>query len=239
MKKIILTLAILIFTGSSTWALTFNFFGTDENGVGSATMEILIVGNSLIAEMDNTSPITTSGGGTNIPGIAAFGFNLTNDPLPGFSSWSLVARDSNDDEVTLDSSGTGEWVLNTEHTLEGETLDIFPNNADASQNVAALLYNPLTGLPDTEGAKTNYFTSAILEIVFNEAPLFAYEAGVSPYVRMQRVGDDGEGSLKLFGIPGDDNGGGGGFEVIPEPGTFLLFGAGLLGLGIWGARRKS
>jgi hypothetical protein len=34
-------------------------------------------------------------------------------------------------------------------------------------------------------------------------------------------------------------GGGGGFEVVPEPGTFILFGAGLLGLGLWGARRKS
>ena len=37
----------------------------------------------------------------------------------------------------------------------------------------------------------------------------------------------------------DPNGGGGGFEVVPEPGTFILFGAGLLGLGLWGARRKS
>jgi hypothetical protein len=37
----------------------------------------------------------------------------------------------------------------------------------------------------------------------------------------------------------DPGGGGGGFEVVPEPGTFILFGAGLLGLGLWGARRKS
>ncbi len=239
MKKIILTLAIFILTGSSAWALTFDFYGTDENGAGSATMEIIISGNTLTAALDNTSPLTTTSGGTNIPGIGAFGFNLTNDPLPSWTSWSFAARDSNNGAVVLDSSGTGEWVLETDIKLEGQTLDFFPNNADASANTAALLYNPLTGLPDMEGSKTNYFTTAILQIVFEEAPGFAYEEGISPYVRMQRVGDNAEGSLKLFGIPGDDNGGGGGFDVIPEPGTFLLFGAGLLGLGLWGARRKS
>jgi len=237
MKKIILTLAIFILAGSSAWALTFNFSGTSENGVGSATMEILISGNTLTAALGNTSPTTTTTNENNIPGITGFGFNLTNDPLPGLTSWSFAARDSNDDEVFLDASGTGEWVLDTEYKLEGKTFDIFPNNDNDGVN--ALLYNPLTGLPDTEGSNTIYFTTAILQIVFAEAPGFAYEEGISPYIRMQRVGDGAEGSLKLFGIPGDDNGGGGGLEVVPEPGTFILFGAGLLGLGLWGARRKS
>ena len=37
---------------------------------------------------------------------------------------------------------------------------------------------------------------------------------------------------------GDGGGGGGGGNVVPEPGTFLLLGAGLMGLGLYGRKRS-
>jgi len=50
--------------------------------------------------------------------------------------------------------------------------------------------------------------------------------------------ENNPGSHDVTWKTGDDGGGGGGGEnVVPEPGTFLLLGAGLMGLGLYGRKR--
>lgn len=239
MKRLLLTGFLVLALAANSWALLFNFSGTSANGTGSATMDISIAGNILTATLNNTSPTLTDNNNPNIPGIPAFGFNLTNDPLPTINSWTLTAIKPSTSAVTnLDSTGTNEWQLQTTTQLEGVELDFFPNNSGAggTGNVDALLYNPATLLTDQEGNSTRYFTTAVLTIDFSSAPLLDITAGLSPFIRMQRVGDNQEGSLKLFGVP-DDGGGPDPVAIVPEPSTIILLGAGLLGLG-FANRRK-
>ena len=240
MKRTLLAGMMVLALAANSWALLFNFSGTSADGTGSATMDISIAGSMLTATLNNTSPILTANNLLNMPGIPAFGFNLTNNPRPTINSWSLTAIiPSTSAVINLDSTGTNEWRLQTLTQIEGVELGFFPNNsgAGAAGNVDALLYNPLlTPFPDQQGNNTRYFTTAVLTIDFSDAPLLDITAGVSPYVRMQRVGDSQAGSLKLFGVP--DNGGGPGpVTVIPEPSTIILLGAGLLGLGLANRRK--
>ena len=99
-------------------------------------------------------------------------------------------------------------VIDPDGKLEGTSLDIIPNNGGASTNVAAALYNPAAAsILASDGQTPHYLTEAILEITFSVVPEFIYNEGVTPYVRMQRVGDNTAGSLKLYGST-DENGGG-------------------------------
>ncbi len=240
MKKIFLTLAILTFMCSSAWALTYEFYGTsDTGGVGMAEMEINVLTNTLLLTLDNTSPLTVDDV-VNAPGIVGFGFFLENEADLTLNSWTLEAFDSDSNALTIgDNLGTGLWEMHSDN-VNGIQLDYMPH----LQDVQGALYNPL----QTEGfgAEPNYFTLATLTMIFSDVPIIETEeqslgSGLSgtTFVRMKNVGEGGEDSLKLPGTFIPNGGGGGGFEVIPEPGTFLLFGAGLLGLGLWGARRKS
>lgn len=233
---------LLTFSATPSFATLYYFSGQDRNGIGSATMDITTSGNTLTAVIQNTSPVTTSNGNANIPGITAFGFNLTNEPLPAIISWSLTAYLKTDTgpaatSTNIGSGGTGEWGLLIGDKLEGVKLDYIPNNSGASSNTSAILYNPLVdpALIGT-GGNVAYYTTAILTLDFSAAPLFSFEEMLSPYIRMQRVGDNAAGSLKLYG---STNGNGGGQDVIPEPSTILLLGAGLVGLGFWHRRRKA
>ncbi|NDY71053.1 hypothetical protein DO021_05765 [Desulfobacter hydrogenophilus] len=203
-------------------------------------MDVSISGNVLTVKLDNTSPISTSTSNDNIPALVAFGWDLGNDPLPTMVSWSLKAFDENFDEIYIDDQdgSTGEWEIDPDGKLEGTSLDFIPNNDGASSNVAAALYNPAAELIlDSDGQTPHYFTQAVLTMEFDDTPLFSYEQNVSPYVRMQRVGNGTAGSLKLYGVL-DEGGGGGGGDPVPEPATFILFGIGLLGLAKISRRKK-
>lgn len=232
--------------GSQAGATLFTFEGQDEGGIGSATMDLLVSGNTLQATVNNTSPIfclDPDSNEPNTPGIVAFGFDVVNDPLPGISNWSMTAYAHDGDTFTLEdiAQPSGKWDLLIDGKLEGIEVDYIPNNSEGDTNIDGALYNPLavgsTGLPG--GSNTVYYTTAILEIVFDSGPLLDTSGEWSPYVRMQRVGLDGEGSLKLPGE--EDGGGGGGGNPLPEPATMLLLVSGLAGLAAtrWKKQRNS
>jgi hypothetical protein len=187
-------------------------------------MDISIIGKQLVAEVNNTSPIDLIGGtdGGNSPGITGFGFNLNPASLV-LQSWKLTAYDSNSNLVTIGSSGPGtyDWVMGT--TLASIEVDYLPNNGGSPDGA---IFNPLS-LKDPNstlpgGINDIYFTTAILTMDFDGTPELA-EGKWSPFVRMQIVGLDGEGSLKLP-------------PSVPEPSTMLLLGAGLIGLAGFGRR---
>lgn len=194
-------------------ALTFNFEGQDENGTGSAKMQFSTDGGSfLTVDLWNTSPITTSTGAANAPGITAFGFsNVSGQAPPVIEQWVLEALDINNQLVKIGSSSNDcgsiscLWKLGT--FSEGVKLDYLPNIT----GVQGALYNPEA----TEGlaATPNFFTQAIFTAQF--ASKYTLDNS-STYVRMKNVGDNGEGSLKLWGTPTDN-----GTVSVPEPFTIL------------------
>ncbi len=240
MKKVLLATILFVIYSTSAYSISFTFSGSNAGGTGAATMDISIIGNTLSLELNNTSPLPLDNGtGVNAPGITAFGFFLDNTPLPTLSSWNLNAKTLVGSDVLIgSSSGSGFlWDMKISQNNQGVTLDYLPY----LQDVKGALYNP----DQTSGfaALPNYFTTAYLDMTFAEAPTLETEAqsigsgleGIT-FVRMQNVGLNGGGSLKLPGIVDDGNGTGTGTNVVPEPSTWILLGGGLLGLAFY--RRK-
>ncbi|KIH75510.1 PEP-CTERM protein-sorting domain-containing protein [Geoalkalibacter ferrihydriticus] len=249
MKSFVIAVLVVLFCAGQSWALTFNFSGSNEGGTGSATMEISIIGNTLSLALNNTSPTSLdSGSGVNAPGITGFGFFL--EELVAYSSWSLAAFTATGDQVQLGGTSPDPGNLNywnLANNQAGVSLDYLA----ASQSGQYALYNPA---PDQSGgfAANPYFTTAYFEMIFVEDIALAQDPrhitndhapsdGLT-YVRFQNVGLNGDGSLKLVGtFQEEEDGGGGGviLDPIPEPSTIVLLGAGLLGLGLWHRKRKA
>lgn len=209
-------LALTAATLPAEAASFFEFEAQDASGTGSATMEFEGLGTTNVKVLlDNTSPLTLDGGtGVNSPGITFFGFDGLGDDDPGVLSWTLTAEDASGDSVVLSDL---DWSLDAPGFRSGVSLDyLFTNDG----NVKGALYNP-----DATGglaAGPNYFTTATLEIEFDDA--FTLDK-TSTFVRMQNVGEGGEGSLKLRGE----------HTEVPEPSTLgalgLLAAAGMFGVG--------
>ena len=211
----------------------------DEGGCGTATMDISITGNTLTVKLDNTSPLTlVDGSGTNTPGITGFGFNVA-DPEPGISSWSLTAYNTDGSgPVTIGDGDPGkDWVMNT--FVGGVSLDFLPTAGKPAQ-IKGALYNP--DATSGFGATPNYETEAVMTIIFDSAPVLAEEncrgglGDCTTFVRMQNVGLNGKGSLKLPGTSTSTSNGGVPPSEIPESNIIALLGAGLLG-GVLARRR--
>jgi hypothetical protein len=105
--------------------------------------------------------------------------------------------------------------------LNSVQLNYLPNTGPTApgSTISGALYNPatVTSLLGGSGNNTAYYTTATLVMNFSVAPILAI-GGFSPFVRMQSVGANGAGSLKLTGQP----------SMVPEPTTLLLVGVGLL-----------
>ena len=222
----------------SSHATLFSFGSDcDAGGCGTAEMNISISGNTLTMLLDNTSPTTLDDGtGINTPGITTFGFNVA-EPTPTIISWTLTAFNiDGSGPVRIDdqTGGSGDWVMTT--TQAGVSLDFLPSAGDPA-NVQGALYNPLAAAGFA--ATPNYETGATLSITFDSAPFLNEEpcansvgGDCTTYVRMQNVGLNGAGSLKLPG-------GGGGEDppsAIPEPNILALMSMGMLG-GLFMRRR--
>ena len=229
-------------------------FGPDviDGGSVSATMDITVDGNKVIAVIDNTSAITLEDGFTNsggdtdhAPGITGFGFNVDPDSLT-LLDWTLKAQDKDDNTVVIGSSAGASdetWVMDT--FTAGISLDYLPTT---DKGVKGALYNPLAALSTALAATPNYFTTAELELVFSAPP----EEPVDPFVRMQNIGVNGGGSSKQWGETdggSTTDGGGsttdgagstsdGNTNAAPEPVTALLSLVGIGALGCSTSRRR-
>ena len=223
MKKfsVFLCAVALVFgVAGNVWATPFTFSGSDNGGTGSATMYISILGNTLTATLYNTSPTTLDvGNGINSPGITAFGFDLDPDSLI-LTSWELKAYSSGGSEVTIGKgvTDTWDWGLTTiGGNVNGIKVDYAPNT---SNGVKGAIYNP--DISSGQGAAPNYYSQATLTLNFDAVPSLNTTDADSPFVRMQNVGLNGEGSLKLH---------------VQEPATLFLLGSGLIGLAVFGRRK--
>ena len=225
-KRFCFIIFLIVFMGLTTGshAAIFFFEGTDMGGTGSATMDISVTGNLVTVRVNNDSPtVLDDGTGYNAPGITGFGFDLGGTGTVNWTSWTLKAYD------TLGGSSKpvadGYWGLVRGGNTDGITVDyaVYTKNG-----IQGALYNPgVAGWESKDGVlggPPRYFTEAMLMIEFDGEPILDFSGEWSPFIRMQNVGLNGEGSLKL--------------THAPIPSAFFLLGSGLIGLVGFGRKLK-
>lgn len=205
-------------------ALTFDFSGTDANGTGSAVMNFDGLGTqNLTVDLWNNSPTDLNDpyNGLNAPAITGFGFDALGEPDPIVKSWSLQAYNNQNELVSIDNLSVGDWDLKTDKTFGNDFFDYIIgafNKAGNNFEIKGGIYNPELMGSTQLAAAPNFFSKATLSVGFSSN--FDLDT-TSTYVRMQNVGLNGGGSLKLDGTIRKD---------VPEPLT-ILGSAAALGFG--------
>lgn len=216
MKKIFTTLAssfLLLSIAGTANAIIIDREYNDPDGSGSVTYNDL-GGNQLEISIDNTTP-----------SFSSIITGLVFDILADIQNASYQVFDGDNNDITQF------WGLafNTSGNITpGNTeVDLY---FDSTLGINGGIYNgecvPVSpGDCDTSGAYTD-IARMVLDIT-EPVPWALAEDGISgDFLRMQRTGSDGEGSLKIPGEPGGGEPPGG----VPVPGTVFLLGLGLLGL---------
>ena len=191
--------------------ITKSFSAVANSGGGSGTITFDDGGGStrLTLRINNTSPNLTSTGTQNSSIITGWGFDSTPD-LPAIQSWTIVSGTgvnltsyySFSEDKGFGGAGGGGAVENLFKTKNGINGGIY--NAAAPGNIA-------NAFPDIAVVTINFCTPFSLAVI------------PTATLRMQRVGINGAGSLKILATSEQ-------IQSADEPGAMALFGFGLFGL---------
>ena len=213
---------LLLIGAAPALASTVYFSATGDVGgydaTGSATLTWWASGaNEITFVVDNTSPLTDSGGNSNSPAIVGFGFDTEYDV--SYTTLAVTAKGF------ISGAGSGAdtdistyWQVFVDKNLTGGngglTFDFVAHTDNGVQ------YGVINPNADGFTGSNLYETTATYVMTFSGDPgdLSGF------YIRLQNLGLDGKGSLKAPET------------YVPIPGAVWLLGSGLIGL--VGLRRK-